>query len=110
MSYMSMCHRYDSFFRLILLLSGDNVNPGPTLVNNNSIPLNTLSFHNCDEPTMTSECNCSKGYTAHSNSKWKTFKIKGLHILHLNINSLIPKIDEIRFTANQSNASIANWN
>ena len=30
---------------------------------------------------------------------------KGLHNLHLNINSLLPKIDEIRLTAKQSNAS-----
>ena len=29
-----------------------------------------------------------------------------MHILHLNINSLLPKIDEIRFTAKQSNVSI----
>ena len=29
-----------------------------------------------------------------------------MHILHLNINRLLPKIDEIRFIAKQSNASI----
>ena len=39
--------RYHSFFRLVLLLSGDvNVNQDQTTVNNNSIPLNTLPFHN----------------------------------------------------------------
>ena len=31
---------------------------------------------------------------------------KGLHILHLNINSLLPKINEIRFIVKQSNASM----
>ena len=41
-------HRYDSFFRFILLLLGDiKVNPGPTSVTNNIIPLDTLPFHNC---------------------------------------------------------------
>ena len=33
------------------------------------------------------------------------FLKKGLHILHLNINSLLSKLDEIRFIAKQSNAS-----
>ena len=33
-------------------------------------------------------------------------KKKDLHILHLNVNNLLPKIDEIRFIAKQSNASI----
>ena len=35
----------------------------------------------------------------------EVFSRKSLHILHLNINSLLPKIDEIRFIAKQSNAS-----
>ena len=34
------------------------------------------------------------------------FLKKGLHILQLTINSLLPKIDEISFIAKQSNASI----
>ena len=55
---------------------------------------------------MPSKCNSLGCYKAHSNSKWKIFKKNSLHILHLNINSLLPKIDEIRFIAKQSNASI----
>ena len=55
---------------------------------------------------MPSKCNSLGCYKAHGNSKWKIFKKKSLHILHLNINSLLPKIDEIRFIAKQSNASI----
>ena len=35
----------------------------------------------------------------------KYFQKKDLHILHLNINSLLPKLDEIRFIAKESNAS-----
>ena len=95
-------HRYDSFFRFILLLSGvTNVNPGPTTATNSSIPLNTLPFHNSGEPTIPSECNSFGCYKVHDKSKWKIFKKKGMHILHLNINSLLPKIDEIRFIAKQ---------
>ena len=55
---------------------------------------------------MSSECNSLGCYKAHDNSKWKIFKKNGLHILHLNIDSLLPKIDEISFIAKQSNASI----
>ena len=100
-------HRYDSFFRFILLLSGDiNVNLGPTAVTNNSIPLNTLPFHNCGEPTMPPECNSLGCYKVHDNSKWKISKKQGLHILHLNMNSLLSKIGEIGFIAKQSTASI----
>lgn len=74
----------------ILLLLGDiNVNPGPTTVNNNIAPFNTLPFHNCDNPTMPSECNSSDFCKAHGNSKWNIFK--------KNINSLLPKVDEIGF-------------
>ena len=44
------------------MLSGDvNVNPGPTTVSNNNIPLNALPFYNYDEPIMPSECD-SSGY------------------------------------------------
>ena len=31
---------------------------------------------------------------------------EGLHFLHLNVNSLLPKIDEVKFIANKSNATI----
>ena len=73
-------HRYDSFFRLILLFSAYiNVNPGPNTVTNNSIPLNILPFHNCGEPTMPSKCNSSGCYIVHDNFKLKIFKKKGFY-------------------------------
>ena len=37
---------------------------------------------------------------------WNPFKKRGLHFLHLNINSLLPKIDELRLIAKNSNAEI----
>ena len=33
-------------------------------------------------------------------------KSKGLHLIHLNINSLLPKIDVLRYVANFSNAAV----
>ena len=32
----------------------------------------------------------------HLKEKWKIFRNRGLHFIHLNINSLLPKIDELR--------------
>ena len=32
----------------------------------------------------------------HLKENWKKFRNKGLHFIHLNINSLQPKIDELR--------------
>lgn len=40
----------------------------------------------------------------------KHFQNKELYILHLNINSLLPKIDEILFIAKQPNTSITGFN
>ena len=68
-------HKYDSFFRFILLLSGDiNVNPDSTTVNNNNVPLNALPFYSCNEPTKPSECNSSDYAKEHDDSKWNIFK------------------------------------
>ena len=67
-----------SFSRLILILSGDlSLNPG--LVYNHHHP----NF-----------------------KEWDIFKIKGLHLLHLNVNSLLPKIDKLRYIAKLSKAAV----
>ena len=38
--------------------------------------------------------------------KWNVFKHRGPHLLHLNINSLLPKIDELRHIARLTNAAV----
>ena len=40
------------------------------------------------------------------NDDWKVFSQKGFHMVHLNINSLLPKIDELRAIASSTKASI----
>ena len=60
-------------FTLILLLSGDiSLNPGPP--------------HNSQTDGLS----------------WNVFDKKGLHFLHINVNSLLPKIQEIRFIVKKS--------
>ena len=44
--------------------------------------------------------------TTLKNHSWDIFKKRGLHIIHLNINSLLPKIDEVRHIDKSSNLSV----
>ena len=68
----------NSYYWLLLLLSGD-------------ISLNTRPFHNL-QPLDQNE--------------WNISKHRGLHFAHLNINSLLPKIDELRHIARLTNAAV----
>ena len=63
---------------MILILSGD-------------ISLNPGSVYNHHPPNL---------------KEWDKFKMKGLHRVHLNVNSLLPKIDEIGYMAKLSNAGV----
>ena len=73
-----MYRNSNSYYRLLLLLLGDiSLNPGP--------------FHNL-QPL--------------DHDEWNIFKHRGLHFLHLNINSLLPKIDELRHIARLTNAAV----
>ena len=44
--------------------------------------------------------------TLQCSNEWKVFKIRGLHFIQLNINSLLPKIEELRFVAQPTNAAV----
>ena len=68
----------NSFSPSLLLLSGYiSLNPGPV-----------------DQRTL----QCS--------NEWNVFKNRGLHFIHLNINSLLSKIEELRFIAKSTNAAV----
>ena len=92
-------HKHKFYFRYILLRSGDiNLNPGP---NADAIPFSNESFSN-DESQIFSGCDDGNL----NFEKWAVFKKKGLHFIHININRLLPKIDELRYLTKLSNASI----
>ena len=66
------------FLRILLILSGDiSLNPGP-VYNNQSLHSNELNV----------------------------FRSKGIHLIHLNVNSDLPKIDEIRYIAERTKVAI----
>ena len=68
----------NSFFQLLLLLSGDiNLNQGPV---------------------HQDATKCS--------SEWNVFRNRGLHFIHFNINSLLLKIEEFRSIAKSNNAAV----
>ena len=77
-SKLKVINNNRSFYCLILTLSGDiSLNPGP--VYNHHLP---------------------------SLKEWHIFKMKGLHLLHLNANSLLPEINELRYIAKLSNTTV----
>ena len=41
-----------------------------------------------------------------SNDTWNIFQKGDMHLIHLNINSILPKIDEIRYIAKLINATV----
>ena len=69
---------YNNFYQFVLLLSGDlSLNPGPVQISP------TVNFN-----------------------IWESLNKKGLHFLHVNISSLLPKIDELKCIANKTKAAI----
>ena len=63
---------------MLLLLSGEiSLNPGPSHINQTS-----------------------------DNNEWDVFKARGLHFIHINTNSLLPKIEELRRISCQSKAAV----
>ena len=46
------------------------------------------------------------GSQQHSYDQWAVFKKRGLDFVHININSLLPKIYELRYIAKLSEAAV----
>ena len=43
---------------------------------------------------------------SNSGDKWNMFKNRGMHFIHLNVNSLLPKREEMRHLVKLANASV----
>ena len=65
------------YFKMLLILSGD--------INLNSGPANRQQI---------------------KDHEFEVFTRKGLHFIHININSLLPKIDELQYIIKNSNAAV----
>ena len=79
--------------------------PGPTAPKRNYVLCELLPIHNCSFSTE------RMGYqldplSAVSNDAWNIFQKRDMYFIHLNINSILPKIDEIRCIAKLTNATV----
>ena len=89
---------------LSLLLSGDiNLNPGPTAPNRNELLWELLPFHNYSFSIERTDYQLDP-LSVVSNDAWNIFQKRGMYLIHLNINSILPKLDEIRYIAKLTNA------
>ena len=87
------------YLRYILLFSGDiNLNPGPFT--------DTFPFSNSSFSGSESRFHLGSNDENLDTEKWTNFQKKGLHFIHININSLLPKIDEIRQMTKITNIAI----
>ena len=99
-------NKYGSYFKFILLLSGDiNLNPRPTVPKRNGILWELLPFYNCSSSTERMDYQHDPLSTV-SNDAWNIFQKKGMRFIHLNIISILPKIDEIPYIAKLTNATV----
>ena len=104
-------HKYrnsNCYYRLLLLFLSDiRLNPGPSYNLHQLDPLRkkcsySKSFSSAFSrifpavsPRIQSEC--GKMLSLSNHDKWNFFQHKGLYFLHINISSLLSKIDEHRY-------------
>ena len=81
------------------------MNPGPTTPSKNDALWELLPFHNCSFSTEWMDYQLDP-LSVVSNDEWNKFQKRGMHFIYLNINSLLPKIDEMRYIAKLTNATI----
>ena len=78
----------------------------------NQFPTDNLPFQEVDNINVIQNSSPKQNYLQIiSNSlpdfdNWAIFKKKGMHFIHINVNSLLPKIHEIRNIAYKTNATI----
>ena len=93
--------------KYIAILSCDiNLNPEPVNGIQNENLLHVLLFHDCNFSGDDFYFNPNSLSENESRNEWNVFKKRGMHFIHININSLLPKIDEVRYIANITNASV----
>ena len=99
-------NKHASYFKFILLQPGDiNLNPGPTTSKRNDFLWEPLHSHNCSFSSEQMDYQLDP-LSAVSNDAWNIFHKRVMYFIHLNTQSLWPKIDEIRYIAKLTNATV----
>lgn len=87
--------------------------PGPITTMHNNKMWDSLPFRNCSLSIDLTEYQFNTdSNNSDSDNKWTVSKNRGTHFSHLNANSLLPKIKEIRHLVKLTNASVIviKWN
>ena len=75
-------NKYGSYFKFILLLSGDiNLNPGPTDPKRNDILWELHLFHNCNVSTERMDYELDPLFVI-GNDAWNIFQKRGIDFIH----------------------------
>ena len=79
-------NNYGSYFKFILLLSGDiNLNPGPTAPKRSDILWELFPFHSSRFSTEQMNYQLDP-LSVVSNDAWNIFQKRGMYFIHLNMN------------------------
>ena len=81
------------------------MNPGLTSPKRNDILWELLPFYNCSFSTERMDYQLDP-LSVVSHNAWNIFQKRGMQFIHLNIDSILPKIDEIRYIAKLTNATV----
>ena len=68
------------------------------------LPFSDIPLETVELPEDFNDCPINK--LNMNQNIWAPFRKRGLHFLHININSILPKIEELRNISKLSNASI----
>ena len=98
-------NKYGSHFKFVLLSSDINMNTGPTTPKRNDILWELFHFHNCSFSTEWIDYQLDP-LSVVTNDACNIFQKRGMHFIHLNINSFLPKSDEISYIAKLTNATV----
>ena len=101
-------NKYGSYFKFILLLSGDiNLSPETTTPKRNDKLWELLPFHNCSFSTEQMDYQLDS-LSINNNDAWNIFQKRGTYFIHLNINSRLSKVDEICYIKLAKKTSMPN--
>ena len=81
------------------------MNLGPASAKRNNILWEFLRFHNCSFSTKRMDYQLDP-LSLVSNDAWNIFQKRGMHFILLNINSILPNIDEICYNAKLINVAV----
>ena len=99
--------RYGSFRKILLILSWDiNLNPGLVQGSQHETLLHVLPLDDCSFARDDFDYDLNNFSENVSRNDWDLFKKIKMRFTHKNVNSILPKVDEVSYIVNVTNVSI----